>query len=171
MLTALAALFLAAHPAAAKVDKAAVLADMQNRGIIPVTQTSWSDPEWTLLWKIKKAEGEGAIDYLVGRVRKIQPYVAVVRREDGSQKFLLTPAGYERYHFFKSQDAIREFEVRGIQLKDIFHLTDMKGRHFFDSTGLLTDHGEAAYDAIRRGDVPRWKFDWEASREKSRRSR
>ena len=159
-------LALIAAPARA-VDRQAVLADMQARGILSPAQKDWGQEDWTLLWKLKKAEGEGAVDMLITKMRRIRPYVASVKKPDGSQKLLLTPAGYERYHFFKSQDSIRVFESRGIALKSVFHLTDLQGRFFFDSAGSLTDEGEAAYDAILRNEAPNWKFDWEPIPEKA----
>ena len=149
------------------VDREAVLAEMQVRGILAPTQSAWTQEDWTLLWKLKKAEGEGAVDALIAKMRRIRPYVATLKRPDGTQKFLLTPAGYERWHFIKSQDAIRAFESRGIALKSVFHLTDLSGRFFFDSSGSLTDEGEAAYDAILRDEAPRWKFDYEPIPEKA----
>lgn len=153
-------LLLAAAPSPA-AEKKSVLAEMQKRGILPAERQAWSDDEWTMLWKIKKAEGEGAVDTLIAKDRRIKSLVAVRTDPAGRKTFLLTPAGYERYFFFKSQDSIRAFESRGIALKEVFHLTSLAGHPFFDGAGLLTGEGEAAYDAIRRGEAPQWKFDWE----------
>ena len=152
---------------ARSADRQAVLAEMQVRGILAPTQSEWSQDDWTLLWKLKKAEAEGAVDSLIKKMRRIRSYVVTIKRPDGTQKLLLTPAGYERYHFIKSQDAIHVFESRGIAVKSVFHLTDLTGRFFFDSAGGLTDEGEAAYDAIARGEAPLWKFDWEPIPEKA----
>jgi len=145
----------------AGVTKETVLKEMRERGILGPEAERWGREDWELLWRIKKAEAEGAVDVLIHRLRHAHPYVAVVKRGEGLQKFLLTPAGYERYRFFKSQDAIRTFESRGIALKEVFHLTDLTGHPFFDAAGLLTPDGEQAYDGLLRGESPQWKFDWE----------
>ena len=134
---------------------------MQARGIIGPGQTTWSEQDWSSLWKLKKAEGEGAIDQVIAKTRRREPYVAVLRSEDGTQKYLLTPTGLERYHFYKSQSSIRVFEDHGVTIKAVFHMTDLAGHPFFDSNGGLTDEGEAAYDAMVRGEAPLWKYDWE----------
>ena len=137
------------------------LDEMQARKIVSRDEETWSEDDWQSYLRIRKAEREGAVDYLVRKYHRYGPFVLIVKDTEGLDRLVLSPVGFGRYYFHKSQNAVRAFEDRGVSLKEIFHLTDLRGHPFYDSEGLLTQEGEAAYDKLLAGQPAEWKFDWD----------
>jgi hypothetical protein len=136
-------------------SRRATLDEMRRRGILPPDQNQWSPADAALLDEIRAAE-PAALSLLRRRFGTARPWTT--RAAEGSlAPDLLTKAGYEKYEFLLSQDAIAYFQNKGADAKWVFRLTDWEGKPLFDGNGLLTDAGAAVYRKARRGLRVFWK--------------
>ncbi|MBI5211602.1 MAG: hypothetical protein HY927_16660 [Elusimicrobia bacterium] len=140
-----------------KADRKDILSEMWQRGVLGPDMNQWSPDDLRLLERIRKAEAAGAIDDLKARLRTLKD-LAVEAALPGapSKRFVLTRAGYDRYLFARSQDALAYFERKGADAKWAFRLEDMEGRALF-SGGLLTEAGNAVYRRVLVGMPVFWK--------------
>jgi hypothetical protein len=135
-----------------------VLSEMWQRRLLPADVLQWNAEDMALLQRLRRAEASGALNVLRRRFMGLKG-LAVEYRPVGAQSsgWRLTKEGYQRYIFVRSQDALQYFDTKEIGAKDAFKLTDLDGNKLFDSTGLLTDAGEALYDRILAGLEAFWK--------------
>lgn len=122
-------------------ERRATLEELWQRLLLPPDQTSWAPQDFDLLQKIRAAEKD-AIAYLRHIPGGTRPWTA---KSPSGGPARLTKAGYERYEFLLSQDAIAYFESKGADAKWALKLTDWDGKPLFDAAGLLTDEGARVY--------------------------
>ncbi len=137
----------AADAAATPDERRATLEEMWQRRLLPPDQEEWSPADLALLTKMRRVEGE-ALGYLRRRFGGVRPWSA--RSGAGTAVVVrLTKAGYEKYEFLFTQDAIAYFESKGAEAKDVFALKGWDGQALFDGDGRLTDEGAALYTRAR----------------------
>lgn len=133
-----------------------ILAEMWLRRVLSSGSHSWTSEDMELLLKIRDAESLGAIGLLKRRARGVSgltaPYKAVGSRTAGLR---LTREGYEKWLFYRSQEAIEYFESKGVDAKWSFHLVDLQGRALFDGAGMLTPAGDEIYGHAL-ANLPAW---------------
>jgi hypothetical protein len=146
-----------AAEAAAPVDEnRKTLEELWQRRLLPPDQSSWAPQDFELLQKIRAVEKD-AIAYLKRVPGGARPWTAKPRYESGYAGPKLTKAGYERYEFLLSQDAIAYFESKGADAKWALKLRDWDDKPLFDGAGLLTDDGVRVYKRARINLVVFWK--------------
>ena len=124
-------------------QRRATLEEMWQRRLLPPDQDEWSPSDLALLTRMRRVEDE-ALGYLHRRFGGVRPWS--VRSGAGTAVVVrLTKAGYEKYEFLLTQDAIAYFESKGAQAKDVFALKSLEGAALFDADGRLTDDGAALY--------------------------
>ncbi|MBI4051021.1 MAG: tetratricopeptide repeat protein [Elusimicrobia bacterium] len=128
-----------------------LLAEMVERGILGSARTEFAREEKELLQKMRQAEKTGAVDYLKSRGALLKVFVMEKKERSGRIRLLLTAQGFEKYKFFRSQDALRAFEFNGVEAKYVFFLRDRRGEPVYNASGQLTPEGEAVYRALLSG--------------------
>lgn len=148
-----------AAPQARSKDAArqALLSEMWQRRILSSESQSWDAEDLDLLLKIRAAEQLNAVELLRRRIDGPLGDLAVPYTAPGSSLSLLrlTKAGYERWRFFRSQDAIDYFTDKGVDSGLAFRLVDLDGRKLFDGDGLLTAAGDEVYNRAL-ANLPVW---------------
>lgn len=145
----------AAEPAIATQDRAAILTEMWERRILAPDQRAWAPADAQLLGQIRTSEAE-ALVYLRKKFGGTRPWT-VVRRGPASARRLLTREGYEKYLFHVTQDAIDYFESKGAGAKWALKFTDWDGRRLFDGDGRLTPAGVTVYTRAELNLEVYWK--------------
>ena len=138
---------LAAEPAIATEDRAAVLDEMWARRILAPDQSAWSPADAQLLGQIRMSEPE-ALSYLKKKFGGTRQWTAARRSKEPARR-LLTKEGWERYLSGVTQDAIEYFESKGAGAKWALKLTDWDGRRLFDGDGRLTPAGLTVYNRAK----------------------
>lgn len=136
-------------------DRAAVLEEMWVRRILLPDQTAWAPADAQLLGQIRMAEAD-ALAYLKRKTGNTRPWTAPSRGK-GSGRRLLTKAGYEKYLFHITQDALSYFEKKGAGAKWALKLTDWEDRRLFDGDGKLTPAGLTVYTRAKLKLEVYWK--------------
>jgi hypothetical protein len=134
----------AAESALPADERRETLQELWQRRLLPPDQDSWSPQDFELLQKIRAAEKD-AIAYLKRAPGGARPWTAKPASASSSVPGKLTKAGYERYLFLLSQDAIAYFEGKGADAKWALKLRDWDGKPMFDGGGLLTEDGVRVY--------------------------
>ena len=134
----------AADQAAPADERRETLQELWQRRLLPPDQDSWSPQDFELLQKIRAAERD-AIVYLKRLPGGARPWTAKPSSGSSVMPGKLTKAGYERYEFLLSQDAIAFFEAKGADAKWALKLRDWDGKPMFDGGGLLTEEGIRVY--------------------------
>jgi hypothetical protein len=125
-------------------ERRATLEELWQRRMLPPDQDSWAPQDFELLQKIRAVEKD-AIAYLRGQSGGSRPWTAASRSGGAAAAPKLTKAGYERYVFMLSQDALAYFESKGADAKWALKLRDWNDRPMFDAGGLITDDGVRVY--------------------------
>jgi len=150
---------LAQEPAVVGDERRETLAEMWQRGILAVDMNQWSPADMGLLRRMRRAEAAGAFGLLRQRFHTLKGF-AVQEPLSGKRpaRVRLTRAGFDKYLLVKSQDALRYFESKGVDVKWAYGLTDMQGRALFDKgRGLLTEAGEELYGRASQNLPTFWK--------------
>jgi hypothetical protein len=141
----------------AQAQRQSVLSEMWQRRVLPADIMQWNPEDMVLLERIRRAEAAGALNLLRHRFMGLKGLAVEYRPVGASSAWRLTKEGYQRYVFVRSQDALQYFDGKEIGAKDAFKLMDLDGSKLFDSTGLLTDAGEALFDRVQAGLEAFWK--------------
>ncbi|MEI7482094.1 MAG: tetratricopeptide repeat protein [Elusimicrobiota bacterium] len=137
-----------------------LLDELRDRGEADDKKTAASPDDLKLLSAIHRAERNGAVDYL--RAKTIYTNgLFLEKQEKHSVRLMLTLAGFKSYQGYLTRDAIIFFEKKGITLRDIFTLRDLKGLPVFDPGGRLTGEGMQAYWLAVTGEKT-WLMHYEA---------
>jgi hypothetical protein len=134
-------------------ERRATLEELWQRLLLPPDQSSWAPQDFELLQKIRAAEKD-AIAYLKRLPGGSRPWTAKSRSGGPAR---LTKAGYERYEFLLSQDAIAFFEAKGADAKWALKLRDWDDKPMFDGAGRLTDEGARVYRLAKVNVEVYWK--------------
>ena len=134
-------------------ERRATLEELWQRRVLPPDQSSWAPQDFELLQKIRAAE-KAAIAYLKRVPGGSRPWTAKSRSGGPAR---LTKAGYERYVFLLSQDAIAFFEEKGADAKLALKLKDWNDKPIFDGAGRLTDEGARVYGLAKLNLEVYWK--------------
>ena len=134
-------------------ERRETLEEMWQRLLLPPDQSSWAPQDYELLQKIRASEKD-AVAYLRRIPGGVRPWTAKSRSGGPAR---LTKAGYERYVFLLSQDAISYFEAKGADAKWALKLKDWNDRPMFDGAGLLTPEGAAVYRRAKYNLEVFWK--------------
>jgi hypothetical protein len=146
-----------AEPAPPADERRDTLEELWQRRLLPPDQSSWAPQDFELLQKIRAAEKD-AIAYLKRIPGGSRPWTAKPRSGGGAfSAAKLTKAGYERYEFLLSQDAIAYFESKGADAKWALKLRSWDDKPLFDGGGLLTDDGVRVYRLGRLNIEVFWK--------------
>lgn len=137
-----------------------LLAELKERRVVDPSETELSEDDIAKAKNMRAAEKRGAIEYLKGRTMVMSGFT-VSRQADGGVKLLLTGAGFNAYHSYITRDAIKLFETKGVTLRDMFSLKDLKGKPIFDPGGKLTSTGITAYWQAEDG-AKSWLLSYEA---------
>ena len=137
-------------------ERRATLEELWQRRLLPPDESSWSPQDFELLRKIRAVE-EDAIAYLRRRPDGERPWTAKSRSGGTASAPKLTKAGYERYLFLLSQDAIAYFESKGADAKWALKLRDWDDKPMFDVVGRITDDGVRVYKRARLNLEAFWK--------------
>lgn len=154
---------LGGHPDPSKTTAAAqeapaderreTLEEMWQRLLLPPDQDTWAPQDFELLQKIRAAEKD-AVAYLRHIPGGSRPWTAKSRSGGPAR---LTKAGYERYEFLFSQDALAYFESKGADAKWALKLKDWDDKPMFDASGLLTEEGARVYRRAKYNLEVFWK--------------
>jgi hypothetical protein len=134
-------------------ERRATLEELWQRLMLPPDQSSWAPQDFELLQKIR-AEEKAAVAYLRRLPGGSRPWTAKSRSGGPAR---LTKAGYERYEFLLSQDALAYFEGKGADAKWALKLKDWDDKPLFDGAGRLTDEGARVYRLARVNLEVYWK--------------
>lgn len=134
-------------------ERRETLEEMWQRLLLPPDQSSWAPQDFELLQKIRAAEKD-ALAYLRRIPGGTRPWTAKSRSGGPAR---LTKAGYERYEFLLSQDALSYFESKGADAKWALKLKDWDDKPMFDGAGLLTDEGARVYRRAKYNLEVFWK--------------
>jgi hypothetical protein len=137
-------------------ERRGTLEELWQRRLLPPDQGSWAPQDFELLQKIRAVEKD-AIAYLRRVPGGVRPWTAKTPSGRASSAPLLTKAGYERYLFLLSQDAIAYFEAKGAEAKWALKLRDWDDKPLFDGAGLVTDDGLRVYKRARLNLEVFWK--------------
>lgn len=143
-------------PRAADPEKAAILAELEARGLVDKGAAGWEPEEMKLLERLREAEKLRAFDLLREKAGTLRGYAVNRKLDDGSRVLWLTKRGYERYFFLKSQQARRYFEVKGTDAKWVFRVRSMSGKKLFNVEGMLTPEGDEVYTRVLLGLQTEW---------------
>jgi hypothetical protein len=132
-----------------------ILTEMRARRILPAAANAWKPADEILLARMRQAEASGALDLLKKNLGTLQGF-AIWHRVGADRSQWLTKAGYDKYLFFRSQQARAYFEEQDTPSRVVFQIKNIQGEELFDSTGLLTSAGEELYNRILRGEKVRW---------------
>ena len=73
------------------------LDEMQARKIVSLDEETWSEDDWQSYLRIRKAEREGAVDYMVRKYHRYGPFVLIVKDTEGLDRLVLSPVGFGRF--------------------------------------------------------------------------
>jgi hypothetical protein len=132
------------------------LEELWQRRLLPPDQSSWAPQDFELLQKIRAAEKD-ALAYLRRVPGGVRPWTAKPPSGRALSAAKLTKAGYERYMFLLSQDAIAYFESKGADAKWALRLRDWDDKPMFDGGGLVTDDGIRVYKLAKLNVEVFWK--------------
>lgn len=147
---------LAGQASSVDADKHTLLAEMWQRRILSPDSRGWSNEELALLIRMRAAEDFGAVSLLKRRFG-LKGLVVLHKPARGPERLRLTKAGYERWRFARTQDAMSYFESKGTDPKWAFKAVDLKGREMFDKDGILSEAGEELYRRALAGQAVHWK--------------
>jgi hypothetical protein len=132
------------------------LEELWQRRLLPPDQSSWAPQDFELLQRIRAVEKE-AIAYLKKTPGGVRPWTAKLPSGGALAAPKLTKAGYDRYEFLLSQDAIAFFESKGADAKWALKLHDWDDKPMFDGGGLLTPDGVSVYKRAKLNLEVFWK--------------
>lgn len=144
---------------------AAELAELKLRGLLGPDQEEASAEDLRLLKDMRRAEREGAVDFLKAKAHTLAPYAVERRRPGQPLEVLLNAKGFETFQYHLSQAAIADFEGLGIEPKYVFYVVDAREQPLFDESGLLTPAGLEVYYPMRKGEKTVWKLPGQQSSE------
>lgn len=127
---------------------------MRRRLIIAADAKVFAPADEVLLIRMKRAEVLGAREFLRRKYKTLKGFAVESSTAAVPE---LSRAGFERYLFVKSQDAIRYFEGKGVDPKWAFHLKDLDGRRLFEPDGLLTEDGDVLFSSALSGKEVFWR--------------
>ncbi|MBI4803441.1 MAG: tetratricopeptide repeat protein [Elusimicrobia bacterium] len=132
------------------LSKAEILSELKERKAVDAAKAELSEEDLDTVKIMRQAEKRGAIEYLKSRMFLMNG-LTVAGQAPGGVKLLLTLAGFKAYQGCLTRDAVGFFEKKGITLRDVFLLKDLKGKPIFDPAGKLTLDGMAAYWEAQAG--------------------
>ena len=137
-----------------------LLDELRDRGEADDKKTAASPEDLKLLSAIHRAERNGAVDYL--RANTVYTNGLILEKQEKyGVRLILTLTGFKSYQSYLTRDAIIFFEKKGITLRDIFTLRDLKGLPVYDPGGRLTVEGMQAYWLALTGEKT-WLMHYEA---------
>jgi hypothetical protein len=144
----------------ARDERRETLRDMWQRGILGSDMNQWSPEDLALLLRMRQAEAAGAWGLLRRHFLSLEGLVLRDHTVGGNlAQPRLTRLGYEKYIGIKSQEALRYFEAKEVEVKWAYWLTDLDGRPLFDRVnGLLTEAGEALYARALANQPTFWRL-------------
>lgn len=128
-----------------------LLDELRTRRAADERKTDVSPDDIELLRTLRLAERNGAVDYLRSKTPYIKGLI-VERQEQDYVRLMLTMAGFKSYQSYLTRDAVAFFEKKGLLLRDVFALRDLKGRALFEPDGRLTEEGLRAYRQAESGE-------------------
>jgi hypothetical protein len=137
-------------------ERRSTLEELWQRRLLPPDQDSWAPQDFELLQRIRSVEKE-AIAYLKRIPGGARPWTAKPPSGGVLAAPKLTKAGYERYLFLLSQDAIAFFESKGADAKWALKLRDWDDKPMFDGGGVLTPEGVRVYKRAKLNFEVFWK--------------
>lgn len=138
-----------------------ILEELKTRGAVNqrTTVDMLSEEHLRLHRNIRAAEANGAVEVVRGKFPG-RPGLYYEDSENGL-KFRLTMQGYNAYARTVSRDALKFFEKKGINLREIFKLRDTNGDLIFDKNGQITPEGINAWsEAASTGKIT-WIFSYQ----------
>ena len=144
----------------ARDQRRATLNDMWQRGILGTDMNQCSPQDLELLRRMRQAEAAGALGLLR---RHFLSWKGLVLRDRpagaNATRLRLTRLGYAKYLELKSREALRYFELKEIETKWVYWLSDLEGRSLFDrGTGLLTEAGDELYSRALASQPTFWRL-------------
>ncbi|HNT97333.1 MAG TPA: tetratricopeptide repeat protein [Elusimicrobiales bacterium] len=133
------------------MSPAGLAAELRAREAFPEDGSEAGAEERELLMAMREAEAGGAVDYLKGKLGRLNGLTVERTGPDGSLRLALTRRGYEAWLAARTRDAVGFFERKGMDFRHIFALRDREGAPFFDKKGGLTRRGASAYLKALRG--------------------
>jgi hypothetical protein len=137
------------------IERQQTLDEMRTRRIIETSSDTWKPGDLTMLRQMQQAETAGAIGYMKTKVGTLHG-LTVWHRDDLHRVRWLTKSGFEKYMFFRSQDARAYFEDHEVSTSLIFEIRTADGEEVFNSDGILTEAGDRFYNRILGGDTVSW---------------
>ncbi len=129
-----------------------MLEAMKQRYAVLPDKEKLSDDDRALFQKIHTAEQRGGINYLKEKYPNLPPdYTAVLFKDTGFAREVLTISGYNAMQKQIAQDAIVVFQKAGVPLKDVFDLRDLRGNKIFLEDSTLTESGLQVYQQALNG--------------------
>ena len=138
-----------------------ILEELKKKGAVPqmTTVAMLSEEHLRMHRNIRAAEANGAVEVVRGKFPG-RPGLYYEDSENGL-KFRLTMEGYNTYARIVSRDALKFFERKGINLREIFKLRDSSGDLIFDKNGKITPEGINAWsEAATTGKIT-WIFSYQ----------
>lgn len=146
-----------AAPAGVQAERQNTLAELWQRKILSTDLNAWSPEDMETLRRLRNAEAMGALEFLRDRFKTVKGFV-VEHRPMGSKntRLRLTKPGFDRYLFAKSQEALRYFDRKGVEVKWAFSLKDLDGHDVF-ANGLLTEEGDILFTRLLNNKPAFWR--------------
>ncbi|MBI4656002.1 MAG: hypothetical protein HY746_04540 [Elusimicrobia bacterium] len=136
----------------AAMSNAEILAELKERKAAKQNKPDLTEEDVSIFKAIRNAEKNNAVDYMKYKVMMLPEYTVEKTDASGKTKLLLTMKGYKIYIKLLSQEAVKLFESKEMNLKQVFLLRDLKGRSVFDRSGELTIEGHAVYFSTLKGE-------------------
>jgi len=137
-----------------------LLEELRGRGAADEGKLAATPDDLKLLKLMRAAERNGAVDYLRSKTAYTNGLI-LEKREQEQLRLCLTLSGFKSYQNYLTRDAVAFFEKKGIDLRDIFTLRDLRGRPMFEPGGRLTEEGMQAYWQAQTGEKT-WLIHYEA---------
>lgn len=123
-----------------------ILTELKERKAVASAKKELAPQDKELFNQMRSAEEMGAVDYLKRKLNRLPPtYICEKTVSAGDLRLMLTWTGYVIYRRQLTKDSLAFFERKGLPLKTIMQLKDMKGQPLFEKGGLLSYDGMQVY--------------------------
>lgn len=123
-----------------------ILAELKERKAVVAAKKEVTAQDKELFVQMRSAEEMGAVDYMKRKLNRLPANYVYEKTVSASDlRLMLTWSGYVIYRRLLTKDAIAFLERKGMALKTIMILKDMKGQPLFEKGGLLSYDGMQVY--------------------------
>ena len=141
------------------MSNAEILAELKMRKAVPEQTAILQLSDIKLHKDMRDAEMRDAVGFVKDKYTVTLGYFIEQETPEGI-RIMLTGAGYRAYLAATTKEAIRFFEKKGINLREVFRLRDKTGAAVFEKNGQITPEGIQVWLAGQKG-VSEWIFSYQ----------